>query len=126
MPVGERIVWFADWQSVCLRVEEWKIQLSNRQRGALPAISEIEGKSGHPKEKFDGCSVDVVVAQLTIPTEEGQLELTVCSAYFSGDIGAENLHILVKKLVRHCRRNNKQLIGGAMQTQTIPSREVQT
>ncbi|KAG5894696.1 hypothetical protein JTB14_034744 [Gonioctena quinquepunctata] len=61
----------------------------------------------------DFCSEDVVAAQLTIPTKEGQLELTVCSAYFARDIGAENPPTLVKSLVRqHCRRNNMQLIVG--------------
>ncbi|KAG5876426.1 hypothetical protein JTB14_010279 [Gonioctena quinquepunctata] len=48
----------------------------------------------------DFCFEDVVAAQLTVPTDEGQLELTVCSAYFAGDIGAENPSTLVKNLVR--------------------------
>ncbi|KAG5879519.1 hypothetical protein JTB14_019120 [Gonioctena quinquepunctata] len=52
---------------------------------------------------------DMVAAQVTIPTEEGRLDLTVYSAYFAGDIGAENPPTLVKNLVRHCRRNNMQL-----------------
>ncbi|KAG5879762.1 hypothetical protein JTB14_027048 [Gonioctena quinquepunctata] len=60
----------------------------------------------------DFCSVDVVAAQLTIPTEEEQMELTVCSAYFAGDIEAENPLTLVKSLVRHCRRNSIKLIAG--------------
>ncbi|KAG5879972.1 hypothetical protein JTB14_036184 [Gonioctena quinquepunctata] len=46
------------------------------------------------------------------PNGGEQLERTVCSAYFAGDIGAENPPTLVKNLVRHCRRNNMQLIVG--------------
>ncbi|KAG5887178.1 hypothetical protein JTB14_028981 [Gonioctena quinquepunctata] len=59
----------------------------------------------------DFCSEDVVTAQLTVPTDEGQLELTGCSAYFAGDIGAENPPTLVKNLVRHCEGLNVQNIS---------------
>lgn len=59
------------------------------------------------------CTSDVVTAQVTIPVGENSVELTICSAYFPGDQGADQLPpTVVRDLITYCRRNNRQLIIG--------------
>ncbi|KAG5900455.1 hypothetical protein JTB14_029341 [Gonioctena quinquepunctata] len=104
-----------------LRVEERKVQLSNRQWGVrFPQLAGSKKNLATRREiLMDFRSEYVVAAQLTIPTEEEQLELTVCSAYFAGDIGVENPPTLVKNLLRHCRR---KAVSPSVSRSVSPSR----
>ncbi|KAG5864327.1 hypothetical protein JTB14_036881 [Gonioctena quinquepunctata] len=73
-----------------------EIQLPRRERRFR--FQQSDKNSATQRESLmDFCSGDVVAAQLTVPMEKRQLELTVRSDYFAGDIK--------KKLLLYWLRN---------------------